>query len=330
MLTPARHFSTLYQIKAQEENYDSLREKEELYERHLKDKDIDSSSFETNTYKYFRELNRMGDYMAVKRLYEKYHSDANQPKSMKVYDQYMFAVENLRSLKKAAQMLNKKENTSKKKYRFAIMDEIFNVFTWAIIFYLGLIFLTSLDLKMPDESMKFEIKMADDIKTRLDDVKGIDEIKEEIQNLIKMIKNPRKYKSKGAKLHKGVLLFGDPGVGKTLLARAIAGESGVSFIYCTGSTFDEIFVGVGAKRVRQLFQSAREHTPCIIFIDEIDSLLSKSRRYAKEHSSNRSTINQILAEMDGFTSSESIVVIGATNHEGELDPAAIRPGRFDK
>lgn len=330
MLTPARHFSTLYQIKAQEENYDSLREKEELYERHLKDKDIDSSSFETNAYKYFRELNRMGDYMAVKRLYEKYHSDANQPKSMKVYDQYMFAVENLRSLKKAAQMLNKKENTSKKKYRFAIMDEIFNVFTWAIIFYLGLIFLTSLDLKMPDESMKFEIKMADDIKTRLDDVKGIDEIKEEIQNLIKMIKNPRKYKSKGAKLHKGVLLFGDPGVGKTLLARAIAGESGVSFIYCTGSTFDEIFVGVGAKRVRQLFQSAREHTPCIIFIDEIDSLLSKSRRYAKEHSSNRSTINQILAEMDGFTSSESIVVIGATNHEGELDPAAIRPGRFDK
>lgn len=216
------------------------------------------------------------------------------------------------------------------KYKFVVLDNFFNILTWMIIMYLGLLFLTSLDLKMPDESIKFEIKLADDIKTRLSDVKGIDEIKKEIENLIQMIKNPDRYKSKGAKCHKGVLLFGDPGVGKTLLARAIAGESGVSFIYCTGSTFDEIFVGVGAKRVRQLFQTAREHSPCIIFIDEIDSLLSKSRRYQGEHSSNRSTINQILAEMDGFNETENIIVLGATNHEGNLDPAAVRPGRFDK
>ena len=150
------------------------------------------------------------------------------------------------------------------------------------------------------DTFKFEIKKAGEIKQRLVDVKGIDEIREEIDNLIKMIKNPEKYTSKGAKLHKGVLLHGQPGTGKTLLARAIAGESGTHFIYCTGSHFDEMFVGVGAKRVRELFKEAKKHKPCIIFIDEIDTLLSSSRRHSSEHSSSRSTINQLLAEMDGF------------------------------
>ena len=115
-----------------------------------------------------------------------------------------------------------------------------------------------------------------------------------------------------------------------MLARAIAGESGTNFIYCTGSHFDEMFVGVGAKRVRELFQEARNNKPCIIFIDEIDTLLSKSRRYNSEHSSSRATINQILAEMDGFEKTDQILIIGATNHEDSLDPAAVRPGRFDK
>jgi len=145
-----------------------------------------------------------------------------------------------------------------------------------------------------------------------------------------MLKNPEKYTSKGAKLHKGVLLYGRPGTGKTLLARAIAGEAGTGFIYCTGSHFDEMFVGVGAKRVRELFQEAKNHKPCIIFIDEIDTLLSKSRRFNSEHSSSRATINQLLAEMDGFEKNDQILVIGATNHEDVLDPAAVRPGRFDK
>ena len=122
-------------------------------------------------------------------------------------------------------------------------------------------------------------------------MKGIDEIKEEIENLIKMVRNPDIYHSKGAKLHKGVLLYGSPGTGKTLLARAIAGESGTNFIYCTGSHFDEMFVGVGAKRVRELFAEAKKHKPCIIFIDEIDTLLSKTRRFSSEHSSSRGTIN---------------------------------------
>jgi ATP-dependent metalloprotease len=161
-------------------------------------------------------------------------------------------------------------------------------------------------------------------------VKGIDEIKGEIEDLIKMIKNPDEYTEKGAKLHKGVLLFGKPGTGKTLLARAIAGEAGTSFLYCTGSAFDEMYVGVGAKRIRELFDEARKNKPCIIFIDEIDTLLAKSRRYGDEHSSSRGTINAMLTEMDGFTSSENIIVIGATNHQDSLDPAATRPGRFDK
>lgn len=106
-----------------------------------------------------------------------------------------------------------------------------------------------------------------------------------------MIKNSQEYTSKGAKLYRGVLLAGSPGTGKTLLARAIAGESGVNFIYCTGSNFDEMFVGMGARRVRELFAEARKNTPCIIFIDEIDSLMSKSRRFGMEHSSSRGTIN---------------------------------------
>jgi ATP-dependent metalloprotease len=200
---------------------------------------------------------------------------------------------------------------------------------WLLLIYVGLILIGSIDFKKNDQ-MKFEVKKADEIDTRLDDVLGIDEIKDEVLNVIKMLKNPEKYSSKGAKLHKGILLFGEPGVGKTLLARAIAGEAGVNFLFCTGSHFDEMFVGTGAKRVRELFKEAKKLNNCIIFIDEIDSLLSKSRRFSVEHSSSRGTINQILSEMDGFDKTDNILVIGATNHEGSLDPAAVRPGRFDK
>ena len=142
-----------------------------------------------------------------------------------------------------------------------------------------------------NDKFKFEIKKAHEMKERLSDVKGIDEIKNEIDDLIKQIKNSSDYLSIGARLCRGVLLSGGPGTGKTLLARAIAGESDVNFIYCTGSNFDEMFVGMGAKRVRELFVEARKNTPCIIFIDEIDSLMSASRRYGSEHSSSRGTIN---------------------------------------
>jgi ATP-dependent metalloprotease len=138
---------------------------------------------------------------------------------------------------------------------------------------------------------KFEIKKPKDIKQRLSDVRGIDEIKEELENVIKMLQYPEKYREKGCKLHKGIMLHGEPGTGKTLIARAIAGDSGCNFIFCTGSDFDEMFVGVGASRVRQLFKAAREMQPCIIFIDEIDSLISATRRSANEGSSSRATIN---------------------------------------
>jgi ATP-dependent metalloprotease len=154
------------------------------------------------------------------------------------------------------------------------------------------------------EKSNFEFKAASDVQQRLADVKGIDEIKHEIEDLIKMIKNPNEYKQMGAKLHKGVMLYGKPGTGKTLLARAIAGEAGTSFLYCTGSSFDEMYAGMGAKRVRELFNEARKQKPCIIFIDEIDTLLSKSRRYGSEHSSSRGTINAMLTEMDGFENND--------------------------
>jgi ATP-dependent Zn protease len=180
------------------------------------------------------------------------------------------------------------------------LDLFFQILTLVIFAVVVMMVFRNFDSKSLLDNFKFEIKKAKEMHQRLDDVKGIDEIKDEIYNLIKMIKDPNMYLEKGAKLHKGVLLYGQPGTGKTLLARAIAGESGTSFIYCTGSQFDEMFVGVGAKRVRELFEEARKNKPCIIFIDEIDTLLSKSRRFSGEHSSSRATINQILSEMDGF------------------------------
>lgn len=204
---------------------------------------------------------------------------------------------------------------------------------WAFIYlmyYMYTYLVDNANSMFGSSKQKFDIMKSGDVNQRLDDVKGIDEIKEEIVNLINMIKDPKKYNDKGAKLHKGVLLFGEPGTGKTLLARAISGEAGCNFIFCSGSQFDEMYVGVGAKRVRELFKKAKENQPCIIFIDEIDSLLTKGRRGGEESSSSRATINQFLAEVDGFEQTENITIIGATNHEQALDPASTRPGRFDK
>lgn len=176
----------------------------------------------------------------------------------------------------------------------------------------------------------FHIQLEKNLKTSLADVKGIDEVKEEIEQLIRIIKDPIKYKDAGAKIPKGVLLVGKPGTGKTLIAKAIAGDSKVNFISMTGSDFEDMFVGSGSDRIKKLFNYAREKKPCIIFIDEIDALLAKSKRSTNEHSSSRSTINQFLSEMDGFHKYEEVFVIGATNHESDLDSAAVRPGRFDK
>lgn len=164
---------------------------------------------------------------------------------------------------------------------------------------------------------------------KLDDVAGNDELKKEIKNIIDFMKNPKKYTEKGAKLPKGLLLYGPPGTGKTLIAKAIAGESNIPFFNVCGSDFIEMFVGVGAKRVRKLFAEARKKAPCIIFIDEFDALGSK-RTVNTGDSEKRQTINAILSEMDGFNSSDNILVIGATNMIEDLDSALIRAGRFDK
>ncbi|MEO2153913.1 MAG: ATP-dependent zinc metalloprotease FtsH [Aquificota bacterium] len=164
------------------------------------------------------------------------------------------------------------------------------------------------------------------------DVAGIDEVKEEVKEIIDYLKNPEKYRRLGGRPPKGILLYGEPGVGKTLLAKAIAGEANVPFISVSGSDFVEMFVGVGAARVRDLFETARKHAPCIIFIDELDALgRARGAGFVGGGNEEREqTLNQLLVEMDGFDSSSGIVVIGATNRPDILDRALLRPGRFDR
>lgn len=161
--------------------------------------------------------------------------------------------------------------------------------------------------------------------TTFKDVAGLEEVKEDLKNIVDLIKNPDNYVKAGAKLPKGVLLYGPPGTGKTLLAKAVAGEAGVSFLAVSGSDFDEKYVGVGAQRVRSLFEWARKNTPCILFIDEIDAL-GQSRNMERN---NRQTVNALLSEMDGFSQGSGIMVMAATNRLEDLDHALIRPGRFD-
>jgi ATP-dependent metalloprotease len=163
---------------------------------------------------------------------------------------------------------------------------------------------------------------------KFEDVKGIDECLEEITDLSEFLKHPEKFNTLGGKLPRGVLLVGPPGTGKTLLAKAIAGEAGVPFFFASGSEFDEMFVGVGAKRVRALFEAARKNSPCIVFIDEIDAIGGK--RTIRDGNYARQTLNQLLAEMDGFKENEAIIIIGATNLVETMDNALLRPGRFDK
>ncbi|KAM9308571.1 ATP-dependent zinc metalloprotease YME1L1 [Gastrophryne carolinensis] len=159
-------------------------------------------------------------------------------------------------------------------------------------------------------------------------VKGVEEAKNELQEVVEFLKSPQKFTVLGGKLPKGILLVGPPGTGKTLLARAVAGEADVPFYYASGSEFDEMFVGVGASRIRNLFREAKSNAPCVIFIDELDSVGGK-RIESPMHPYSRQTINQLLAEMDGFKPNEGVIIIGATNFPEALDNALVRPGRFD-
>jgi cell division protease FtsH len=168
-------------------------------------------------------------------------------------------------------------------------------------------------------------------KVTFDDVAGVDEAKDEVEEIIEFLKDPKKFQRLGGRIPKGVLMVGPPGTGKTLLARAIAGEAGVPFFSISGSDFVEMFVGVGASRVRDLFEQGKKHAPCIIFIDEIDAVgRHRGAGLGGGHDEREQTLNQLLVEMDGFESNEGVIIIAATNRPDVLDPAILRPGRFDR
>lgn len=171
----------------------------------------------------------------------------------------------------------------------------------------------------------------DNIKITFKDVAGADEAKQELEEVVEFLKHPKKYNDLGAKIPKGVLLYGPPGTGKTLLAKAVAGEAGVPFFSISGSDFVEMFVGVGASRVRDLFEQAKKSAPCIVFIDEIDAVgRQRGAGLGGGHDEREQTLNQLLVEMDGFGANEGIIMIAATNRPDILDPALLRPGRFDR
>src|SRR3954447_15936154 len=176
-----------------------------------------------------------------------------------------------------------------------------------------------------------KIYADDDVKVRFGDVAGVDEAEDELREIVEFLQNPKKYTTLGGRIPKGVLLVGPPGTGKTLLARAVAGEAKVPFFSLSGSEFVEMFVGVGAARVRDLFQQAEAKAPCIVFIDELDAL-GKVRVQSPmgSHEEREQTLNQLLAEMDGFDSRKAVIIMGATNRPEVLDPALLRPGRFDR
>ena len=189
--------------------------------------------------------------------------------------------------------------------------------------FFGLLFKTSgIGAGLSDRKEK---DAKSDVK--FSDVAGLEEVKEDLMTVVDFLKNPDEYKEAGAEIPKGVLLYGPPGTGKTLLAKAVAGEAGVKFKAVSGSDFDEKYVGVGASKMRKLFDDAKNNAPCIIFIGEIDSM--GGRRHSKQNSYDRQTLNTLLSEMDGFDGSGGVVVIAATNRIEDLDPALTRPGRFD-
>ena len=205
-------------------------------------------------------------------------------------------------------------------YIFSILPTIIMVALFIMIF------------KMQGLGDKGEVYDDTERKTKItfDNIAGLDEEKEELKEIVEFLKKPKKFTEMGAKIPKGVLLYGKPGTGKTLIAKAIAGEADVPFISMSGSEFIEMFAGLGASRVRKLFDKARKLAPCIVFIDEIDAIGSRRASNSGAESENNQTLNQLLVEMDGFSSEETIIVLAATNRPEMLDKALLRPGRFDR
>ena len=178
---------------------------------------------------------------------------------------------------------------------------------------------------------KGKVYAEDDVKVKFEDVAGVDEAENELKEIVEFLRHPKKYTNLGGRIPKGVLLVGPPGTGKTLLARAVAGEAGVPFFSLSGSEFVEMFVGVGAARVRDLFRQAEAKAPCIVFIDELDALgRTRMQSPMGSHEEREQTLNQLLAEMDGFDSKKGVIILAATNRPEVLDPALLRPGRFDR
>ena len=230
--------------------------------------------------------------------------------------------------------LNYELNTEDDPGSSPILYIIVNVVPLVLILGVGYWFL-SRQMGAAGKSMEFGKSKAklstDKNKTTFKDVAGLKEEKEEVKELIDFLKNPKRFQKLGARIPKGVLLVGPPGTGKTLLAKAVAGEANVPFYYISGSDFVELFVGIGASRVRDMFKEAKHNAPCLIFIDEIDAVgRQRGTGLGGGHDEREQTLNQLLTEMDGFGANEGIIIIAATNRADVLDPALLRPGRFDR
>lgn len=215
-----------------------------------------------------------------------------------------------------------------------VLRFILNVLPMVVIVG-GALFVFTRQMGSSNKSLDFgksRAKLSEDGgKTRFKDVAGLIEEKEEVAELIDFLKNPKKFQSMGARIPKGVLLVGPPGTGKTLLAKAVAGEANVPFYFISGSDFVELFVGIGASRVRDMFKQAKQNAPCLVFIDEIDAVgRQRGTGLGGGHDEREQTLNQLLTEMDGFGANEGIIIIAATNRPDVLDPALLRPGRFDR
>lgn len=220
--------------------------------------------------------------------------------------------------------------------QFTFMDFLIYVMPTVITIIIAVILFRSIMRAQGGNNQTFDFgkskaRLEDASKTRFSDVAGCDDEKEEMKEIVDYLKNPKKYSKAGARIPKGVILKGHPGTGKTLLARAVAGEASVPFYYISGSDFLEMFVGVGASRVRDMFKKARMTAPCIIFIDEIDAIgRQRGTGLGGGHDEREQTLNQLLVEMDGFDGNTGVIVLAATNRVDVLDPALLRPGRFDR